>query len=621
MKKIVNYIFLCVLLLIFISCGQKDSIDILTQKPISPDKIPITVLVKNAFSINTFEKEAEKVFPNINIIQVGNYTYDRGVAEYETRLKHNDIPDMVMHWPLEVGKQYWEENLIDLSTFPFSGRYNTSMLNAITKDGKLFYLPGPSQIRAIVYNKTLFKEHGWQVPSNFDEFIALCQKIENSGIRSLQLGFGNAEVLDTALVGFGYANSFSTPQSVQKLTDYTEKKMGSLGDFAKSALETYQVLINKGIFKETDLNVFYQDRESMLFTRECAMVEDSVLMARMGYGRTGITDEFALMPFFIPAADSDWVRIYPVCYIGANKKLTEPDNQEKYDAVLKLLDYISTPQGQIALVDDTGGMLSHLNGVQPFDISEIQDLLPALEGGRYGLFPTIGHAQDTLRAGLAGMLKGELTVNDVIKMTDRANSSPTVLQPPIILGSASADFNMIETGNFITDVMKIKSGCDIALFMDNGKDGRNSSKGVSAVLYEGEQTPTDIKRIMPDLRQGEKGELWKIAMSGEDLIQTLEYCITIDNNQGGWFYYFSGLNMEYSPSAQPGERIRKITDAKGKPIAPNQIYMIAVMDDSVPKKYIRSCEKTGILISKILEDFIQEKKIISPSGDNRFVVW
>lgn len=43
-----------------------------------------------------------------------------------------------------------------------------------------------------------------------------------------------------------------------------------------------------------------------------------------------------------------------VCYIGLNKHLGEPQNKKKYDPVMQLMDYISTPEGQLALAANTG---------------------------------------------------------------------------------------------------------------------------------------------------------------------------------------------------------------------------------------------------------------------------
>ncbi|MEG0507905.1 MAG: extracellular solute-binding protein [Eubacterium sp.] len=599
--------------------NKKASDDIITQTVLSKDKIPVTVLVKNAFSINAFEKAVEEKFPQLDIIQVGNYACDMGIAEYETRLKHDDLTDIVMTWPLEVGEQYWDDELMDLSSLPLTGKYMTGMLNNIAKDGKLYYLPGPSQVRGILYNKTLFEENGWEVPQDFNGFIDLCQTIEASGMRSLQLGLKNEEVLDTAFIGYGYESSLSTPKNTQWITDYNNGK-GSFGDNFTLALDTFQTLIDKGVLKKEDLKIDYADRERMIFTRKCAMVEDSSLMTHLGFGRTGSTDEFALMPFFNPGESADWARLYPVCYIGLNKKLENSENKEKYDLVMELFEYISTPEGQLALAGDTGAMFSSLNGVPSPDVPEIKDLRATLAHGRYAIFPTFKNVQSALREGLAGMVEGKLNQKDVIKMVDDQNFSRPVTKVIPVIGKATEDFSLIETGHFITDTMQKESGCEIALFMDNGKDGKTNGKGINGRLYKGDLTAGDIKRILPDIRDQEKMELWKVTMTGEDLIKTLEHSIPVDNNNTGWFYYFSGLQMDYAPSAEPGKRIHKITDSAGKKIDAKQIYTIAVMDKTVPEKFLKSCDKTGILISDILEKEIQSKKKITPSKDGRFTV-
>ena len=67
------------------------------------------------------------------------------------------------------------------------------------------------------------------------------------------------------------------------------------------------------------------------------------------------------------------------------------------------------------------------------------------------------------------------------------------------------------------------------------------------------------------MKHGESGVLQVVDMTGENLLRTLEYAIPADNDIRGWFYYFSGLKMTYAPSAMPGKRIIKITDAEGKP--------------------------------------------------------
>lgn len=600
--------------------NQQAESDILTQKTEDEGRTPITVMVKQAFSISAFEKAVEEEFPDVDIVQVGNYTAAMSPDEYEARLKNDDLTDIIMTWPLSVGEKYWEDRLLDLSTLSITNRYNISMLNSIAKEGKLYYLPGPAQVRGIVYNKTLFEEKGWQVPKDYAEFTQLCQTIENSGIRSIQLGFKNAEVLDTAFIGYGYADSFIAPSATEWLENYEEGKGDFIDNFGK-ALGTFQQMIDAGIWKKEDLQVDYAERERLLFNRECAMTEDSVLLARKGVELSGTTDEFALMPFFNPGSiGNDWARLYMVCYIGLNKHLADDGNHEKYDKVMEIMDYISTPEGQEALAGDTGSMYSSLKGVDFPDIAETKDLALALSHARYAIFPTISNIQTTLRKGLAGMVSGEYTKEQVAQLVDEANRSGADIQEkPEVIGTASKDFNTIETGTFITDTMKAASKSEIALFLDGGKDGQYNHKGVTAKLYKGDLTKNDITRIMPDL-QGGQGEMWKVAMTGEDLIKTLEYAITTDNDTDGWFYYFSGLKVEFNPTAELGKRVKKATLSDGSKIDLQKEYSIAVMENSVPEEYMKSCEKSGILIGNLLEETIRKQKTISPAEDGRFVV-
>ena len=591
--------------------------DVLTQKETEEGRTQITVLVKHAFAINTFEKMVEEKFPNIDIVQVGNFSSDIGAEEYSARLEHDDLTDIVMTWPLDVGREYWEDRLMDLSGMSFTSNYNTSMLNQVSNGGKLYYLPGPAQIRGIVYNKTLFKEKGWEVPHDYEGFIKLCQTIEASGIRSLQLGFKNPEVFDTAFDGFAYASSFSTLQDAQWLNEYNNGK-GSFGDQYSKAIDTFEDLSKAGVFKKSDLDVNYQEREKMIFNRQCAMIEDSVLVARMGHDYNGCTDEFGLMPFFNEAKDADWARLYMVCYIGLNKHLAESANKEKFELVKQIMEYISTDEGQDALIGDTGGMFSSLKGSSLPDVPEISDLVTTLKEGRFAIFPEFRNAQGTLRSCLADLLRGDITKTELIKKVDEANKSAVDAPKEEVLGTATKDFTFIETGNFMCDALAKKSGCEVALYLDNGKDGLFNGKGITGRFYKGDVTMKDVERISSAFKNGSKGELLKITMKGKDLMKTLEESIVSRSNKKGWFYYFSGLKVDINPAAKIGNRIKKVTLADGTKLEDDKSYSIAIMDDSVPKEYMITSDNTGVLVKDVLVEAIKNAKTISPSEDGRF---
>lgn len=601
------------------STSKSDASDVLSLKKTEDGRTQITVLVKYSFEIHNFETVVEEKFPDIDIVQVGNYTSNTALAkEYETRLKNDDLTDIVLTWPYDVGQQYWEERLIDLSGMPFSRSYNASMLDSIASDdGSLYYLPGPAQIRGIIYNKTMFTEYGWAVPTNYEEFIALCKQIEATGNRAFQLPLGNAEVLNTAFVGFNYGTAYSKPADNDWLAEYNEGN-GSFIDHFDEALLTFENLIQEGVLKKEDLNLFYADSQSNLFNRKTVMTEDSVLLARLAK-QMGNSDEFALMPFFNRNPNNDWSRIYMTCFIGLNKHLQDEDNQEKYDKVLKIMDYISTEEGQTALSSDNGAMYSSLRNIEAPDVAEISDLERSLSQGRYGIFPTLKRSEDALRYGLRNLILGNTTTQQLAEIVDQENRLEKTTKKDAVIGNALENFTFIDTGSFVCDVMKEAADTDIALFLDNGKDGLYNGKGISAKFYKGSILDADISRIFPDLKHEEQGVLDVVEMSGANLLKALEYTLPVDNKEG-WFYYFSGLKLTFHPTEEPGKRISKLTTSDGKAIEDDKIYRVAIMDQTVSNEYIENTENTEIVIKNLLREVIKEKKEIIPAHDGRFTI-
>lgn len=268
---------------------------------------------------------------------------------------------------------------------------------------------------------------------------------------------------------------------------------------------------------------------------------------------------------------------------------------------------------------DTGAMFSSLNDTDLPDVPEIESLIPVLRAGRYAVFGQLEYAQEALEEGLAGMLRGEKTKEDVIQMVDEQNKKPVHKADPEIYGTAASDFTLIQTGNFITDAMRGQSGAEIALFMDNGKDGLYNGKGLSGRLYKGDVTNVDLKCILPDLKSPDTGEMRVIKITGENLMETLEKSIVVDN-QSGWFYYFSGLSMNYDPTAEPGKRTGTIQTADGKAIDKEKVYTVAIMDTIVPESFILESESTGMTVYDVLVKTLEEKQTIEPVEDGRFVV-
>lgn len=61
-------------------------------------------------------------------------------------------------------------------------------LEFIPVDG-VYALPYVANAAGILYNKDMFEEHGWEIPTTWDEFIELCETIQDTGIYPLYFGY------------------------------------------------------------------------------------------------------------------------------------------------------------------------------------------------------------------------------------------------------------------------------------------------------------------------------------------------------------------------------------------------------------------------------------------------
>jgi raffinose/stachyose/melibiose transport system substrate-binding protein len=61
-------------------------------------------------------------------------------------------------------------------------------LELIPEDG-VYALPYVANAAGILYNKDMFEEHGWEIPTTWSEFTALCEQIQSEGIQPLYFGF------------------------------------------------------------------------------------------------------------------------------------------------------------------------------------------------------------------------------------------------------------------------------------------------------------------------------------------------------------------------------------------------------------------------------------------------
>lgn len=139
-------------------------------------------------NIEEVNREFEKRNPGTKVVYEG-----KGGPEFKELLKaraaSRELADVVMIHPglTSIGSYAKAGYLADLSNEPWAGDISENAKSVTTFDGKLYGLPNDLAALGVYYNKKVFNDLGIDIPKNYDEFLAVCDKIKQSGITPIAL--------------------------------------------------------------------------------------------------------------------------------------------------------------------------------------------------------------------------------------------------------------------------------------------------------------------------------------------------------------------------------------------------------------------------------------------------
>ena len=158
---------------------------------------------KTEIEVVSYKPEAVKAFEKIE--KQFNETHDdihltisspnEAMTILKTRFIREDYPDIIA-----IGGDINYSNFLDADLFEDISDLDLvdtvkeayldmdKELEFIPKDGT-YALPYAANAAGILYNKDMFAENGWKVPTTWSEFTALCDEIKESGTLPLYLGF------------------------------------------------------------------------------------------------------------------------------------------------------------------------------------------------------------------------------------------------------------------------------------------------------------------------------------------------------------------------------------------------------------------------------------------------
>ena len=169
----------------FIGCGQE----------ISNNVIEVEMVSYKPEAVAAFEEIQNKFNESHDNIHLTINSPNEAMTILKTRFIKEDYPDIVA-----IGGDINYSNFLDADLFmdvsDFEGVKNIkqSYLDMekeleFTPHEGIYGLPYAANAAGILYNEDMFVEHGWEIPETWDEFIALCDTIEEEGIVPIYLGF------------------------------------------------------------------------------------------------------------------------------------------------------------------------------------------------------------------------------------------------------------------------------------------------------------------------------------------------------------------------------------------------------------------------------------------------
>ncbi|MGN0592892.1 MAG: ABC transporter substrate-binding protein [Ruminococcus sp.] len=158
-------------------------------------KTEITMLQYKPEAVAAFEEMEERFNATHDDIVLKIESPNEAMTILKTRLIKEDYPDIVgIGGDINYSNFLDAELFMDISDFDGISEIKPSYmqiekdLEFIPQDG-VYALPYVANCAGILYNKDMFEENGWEIPTTWTEFINLCETIQASGQLPLYFGY------------------------------------------------------------------------------------------------------------------------------------------------------------------------------------------------------------------------------------------------------------------------------------------------------------------------------------------------------------------------------------------------------------------------------------------------
>lgn len=154
-------------------------------------KVKIEVVQYKPEAVDVFEELEKKFNETHDNIELVIDSPNDAMTILKTRFIREDYPDIIgIGGDVNYSNFLDSDMLMDISDFDGLDDIKEAYLETdkeleyVPMDG-VYAMPYMANAAGVLYNKDMFEEHGWTIPTTWDEFTALCERIEAEGIQPL----------------------------------------------------------------------------------------------------------------------------------------------------------------------------------------------------------------------------------------------------------------------------------------------------------------------------------------------------------------------------------------------------------------------------------------------------
>ena len=280
----------------------------------------------------------------------------------------------------------------------------------------------------MVYNKTLFEENGWEIPSTYAELKDLCAKIAEQGITPWFMPGADGWQHQLAFFQIGGVYEEATPG----LYDALNTNQATFADNEKmlEVLNEFKELSDAGYFGEDWIGTDSTNLTNEFGDRNIAMAMANSSYIQQIKDDTGTEDEFGM--FLIPLGDNTWYPTNPAGPTMFGYKGTEHE-----DLVKEFFNFVTTTESLQEILDNSPAYTNvdmNDDAIEQHWLPEEEEFLATVDdrkksvsvlqtGTKYTNDYWMQFGQD-----MVAFCQGEMEANDVLANmdTNRAEAAKTV---------------------------------------------------------------------------------------------------------------------------------------------------------------------------------------------------